>query len=80
MVVNKRTRQLKRLRDSLYIEEKIGAKAINAKFDENINAAAVCCEVQISVLNVQRNQLLAFNTACIESRRQFAHSYRLENE
>ena len=31
MVVNKRKRQLKKLRESLYMEEKIRAKAINAK-------------------------------------------------
>ena len=31
MVVNKRKRQLKRLRDSLYMEEKNRAKAINTR-------------------------------------------------
>ena len=71
MVVNKRKRQLKNLRESLYMEEKNRAKAINAKFDKDIKAAAVGYEAQISVLNAQSNECLTFNTACIESRREF---------
>ena len=53
------------------MEEKNRAKAINAKFDKDIKAAAVGYEAQISVLNAQRDECWAFNTACIESRREF---------
>ena len=36
MVVNKRKRQLKKMSESLYMEEKIRTKAINVKFDKDI--------------------------------------------
>ena len=42
---------VEKLRESFYMEEKIRAKAINAKFDKDIKAAAVRYEAQISVLN-----------------------------
>ena len=71
MVVNKRKRQLKKLRESLYMEEKIRAKAINTKFDKDIKAAAMSYEAQFSVLNAQCDECLVFNTACIESRQEF---------
>ena len=53
MVVNKRKPHLKRLRDTLYMEEKIRSKAVIAKFDEDIKAAAVCFDIQILVLYAQ---------------------------
>ena len=53
------------------MEEKFKVKAINANFDYDIRAVDVGYEAQISVLNAHRDECLAFNTACIASRREF---------